>query len=432
MNNVSFKRWKPLKYQYVNSKKGGSLVFLLLITGTMFSLVVFMIIATNKWADKSYGDSVVSLANHSVMGEYSKELLNDYGIMAFYGRPAYIESKINKYAESSFSKHPRIKKARYSVDTSRHTLVNKRLFEAVALKRLKLEIAKGVISGKIEKDFNDKGLFKKDSSKRVLKHRGIISSLPSRQNGIAGRSIFTVISELKDELSEKGSLKAFFKGKAEQSLFDYYLLKRFDSAVHTKPKHKTFFKNELEYILAGNLSDKDNERSIKRTLMCLRTAVNSVEILKDPAKMAKIELAGAGTGELAMPAMVAAWALAESKNDMEILYHGGKIPWYKGDLYWATDFNNIKHFDPKKGYINTGAKNGANYNMYLAMLLTLSNQTTKVYRAMDLIHINMKGNYCSEFDIKYCNRGYTLDAVVMNNRYRYELNYDKDINDELN
>ena len=37
------------------------------------------------------------------------------------------------------------------------------------------------------------------------------------------------------------------------------------------------------------------------------------------------------------------------------------------------------------------------------MLLTLSNQTTKVYRAMDLIHINMKGNYCSEFDIKYCN-----------------------------
>lgn len=400
--------------------------------GTMFSLVVFMIIVTNKWADKSYGDSVVSLANHSVMGEYSKELLNDYGIMAFYGRPAYIESKINKYAESSFSKHPRIKKARYSVDTSRHTLVNKRLFEAVALKRLKLEIAKGVISGKIEKDFNDKGLFKKDSSKRVLKHRGIISSLPSRQNGIAGRSIFTVISELKDELSEKGSLKAFFKGKAEQSLFDYYLLKRFDSAVHTKLKHKTFFKNELEYILAGNLSDKDNERSIKRTLMCLRTAVNSVEILKDPAKMAKIELAGAGTGELAMPAMVAAWALAESKNDMEILYHGGKIPWYKGDLYWATDFNNIKHFDPKKGYINTGAKNGANYNMYLAMLLTLSNQTTKVYRAMDLIHINMRGNYCSEFDIKYCNRGYTLDAVVMNNRYRYELNYDKDINDELN
>lgn len=432
MNSAYLKRGKTFKNKYKNSKKGGSLVFLLLITGTMFSLVLFMIIATNKWADKSYGDSVVSLANHSVMGEYSRELLNDYGIMAFYGRPAYIESKINKYAESSFSKHPRIKKARYSVDTSRHTLVNKRLFEAVALKRLKLEITKGVISGKIEKDFNDKGLFKKDSSKRVLKHRGIISSLPSRQTGIADRSIFTVISELKDELSEKGSLKAFFKGKAEQSLFDYYLLKRFDSAVHTKLKHKTFFKNELEYILAGNLSDKDNERSIRRTLMCLRTAVNSVEILKDPAKMAKIELAGAGTGELAMPAMVAAWALAESKNDIEILYHGGKIPWYKGDLYWATDFNNIKHFDPKKGYINTGSKNGANYNMYLAMLLTLSNQTTKVYRAMDLIHINMKGNYCSEFDIKYCNRGYTLDTVVMNNRYRYELNYDKDINDELN
>ena len=118
MNNVSFKRGKPLKYQYVNSKKGGSLVFLLLITGTMFSLVLFMIIATNKWADKSYGDSVVSLANHSVMGEYSRELLNDYGIMAFYGRPAYIESKINKYAESSFSKHPRIKKTRYLITTA--------------------------------------------------------------------------------------------------------------------------------------------------------------------------------------------------------------------------------------------------------------------------------------------------------------------------
>ena len=218
-------REKKIKTGYTHSKKGGSLIFLLLITGTMFSLVLFMIVATNKWADKSYGDSVVSLANHSVMGEYSRELLNDYGIMAFYGRPAYIESKINKYAQGSFGKHPRIKRAKYSVDTSRHTLVNKRLFEAIAIKRLKLEIAKDVVSGKIEKDLNTKGLSKGEPSKRVLKHRGIISSLPSRQNGIAGRSIFALISELKDGLSKRGALKTFFKGKAEESLFDYYLLK---------------------------------------------------------------------------------------------------------------------------------------------------------------------------------------------------------------
>lgn len=422
-------REKKIKTGYTHSKKGGSLIFLLLITGTMFSLVLFMIVATNKWADKSYGDSVVSLANHSVMGEYSRELLNDYGIMAFYGRPAYIESKINKYAQGSFGKHPRIKRAKYSVDTSRHTLVNKRLFEAVAIKRLKLEIAKDVVSGKIEKDLNTKGLSKGEPSKRVLKHRGIISSLPSRQNGIAGRSIFALISELKDGLSKRGALKTFFKGKAEESLFDYYLLKRFDSAVHTKLSHKTFFKNELEYILAGNLSDEDNERSIKRTLICLRTAINSVEILIDPKKMGKVKLLASETGGTTAPAVIAAWALAEAKNDMEILYHGGKIPWYKGELYWATSLKKIKDFDPKKGYINTSSEKGANYNMYLAILLTLSNQTTKVYRAMDLIHINMKGNYCREFDMKYCNRGYTLDAVVMNNRYRYETDYDKDISD---
>lgn len=422
-------REKKIKTGYTHSKKGGSLIFLLLITGTMFSLVLFMIVATNKWADKSYGDSVVSLANHSVMGEYSRELLNDYGIMAFYGRPAYIESKINKYAQGSFGKHPRIKRAKYSVDTSRHTLVNKRLFEAVAIKRLKLEIAKDVVSGKIEKDLNTKGLSKGEPSKRVLKHRGIISSLPSRQNGIAGRSIFALISELKDGLSKRGALKTFFKGKAEESLFDYYLLKRFDSAVHTKLSHKTFFKNELEYILAGNLSDEDNERSIKRTLICLRTAINSVEILIDPKKMGKVKLLASETGGTTAPAVIAAWALAEAKNDMEILYHGGKIPWYKGELYWATSLKKIKDFDPKKGYINTSSEKGANYNIYLAILLTLSNQTTKVYRAMDLIHINMKGNYCREFDMKYCNRGYTLDAVVMNNRYRYETDYDKDISD---
>ena len=422
-------REKKIKTGYTHSKKGGSLIFLLLITGTMFSLVLFMIVATNKWADKSYGDSVVSLANHSVMGEYSRELLNDYGIMAFYGRPAYIESKINKYAQGSFGKHPRIKRAKYSVDTSRHTLVNKRLFEAIAIKRLKLEIAKDVVSGKIEKDLNTKGLSKGEPSKRVLKHRGIISSLPSRQNGIAGRSIFALISELKDGLSKRGALKTFFKGKAEESLFDYYLLKRFDSAVHTKLSHKTFFKNELEYILAGNLSDEDNERSIKRTLICLRTAINSVEILIDPKKMGKVKLLASETGGTTAPAVIAAWALAEAKNDMEILYHGGKIPWYKGELYWATSLKKIKDFDPKKGYINTSSEKGANYNMYLAILLTLSNQTTKVYRAMDLIHINMKGNYCREFDMKYCNRGYTLDAVVMNNRYRYETDYDKDISD---
>ena len=56
---------------------------------------------------------------------------------------------------------------------------------------------------------------------------------------------------------------------------------------------------------------------------------------------------------------------------------------------------------------------GLNYEGYLLLLLFFENQDTKLIRVMDLIQLNMQGNYDQGFRLSGCFGGFDISAELV-------------------
>ena len=106
---------------------------------------------------------------------------------------------------------------------------------------------------------------------------------------------------------------------------------------------ETVLSYELEYILAGKDSDRENLEKTAEKLMALRTGMNMLYLLRDGRKRAEAEAAAAAlvgfTGVLPLvrlteALLLGAWALAEAVSDEKILFAGGEVPLIKTERDW--------------------------------------------------------------------------------------------------
>ena len=86
-----------------------------------------------------------------------------------------------------------------------------------------------------------------------------------------------------------------------------------------------------------------------------------------------------------------AWVLAESVNDVKILLAGEKLSLVKTEANWKTSLRNLFGGNTK------GDDSGFKYEIYLGLLLTITDRDDVVYRTMDLIQMNICKNYNKEF-----------------------------------
>ena len=133
-----------------------------------------------------------------------------------------------------------------------------------------------------------------------------------------------------------------FSDKAKQEslskiLLDEYLLGHFDTAVEEDGADGTL-KYEMEYLLAGKNSDRENLNAVLKRLLMLRFAPNYAFLQQDAAKQAEAQsLALTLCSLIALPvaseavaqALLLAWALGESVMDLRSLMKGGKVPLVK-------------------------------------------------------------------------------------------------------
>lgn len=167
---------------------------------------------------------------------------------------------------------------------------------------------------------------------------------------------------------------------------------------YTKAIDNHVMKYELEYVLFGKESDRDNlEMAVKRLLL-IREAANIMSILADGQKVAKAEsLAIAIGGFTGNPAIikavqigvVAAWAYIESILDLRTLLTGGKIAVIKNDSQWTADvdclvsafgnFAKAKECDV-----------GFTYEDYLRQMLCFMGKERLAYRMMDMMELQIK------------------------------------------
>lgn len=220
-------------------------------------------------------------------------------------------------------------------------------------------------------------------SEAVSEKQFNLSELPSHRNCNRGYGDFPG-DEGKSEISEK-------------LLFGEYLTEQFDSAVEGDGNVLDY---ELEYLIAGKASDRENLQYVANRLILLRFAANYSYLQMSSSKKTEAKaLAVTLSSLLAVPAItevvtqgiLLSWAFGESVTDVRTLLSGGKIPFVKDESSWQLSLSGLMQLE-ETGNIKDGldCKDGQKYEDYLKILLFLEDLEKVGMRALDLIEQNLQ------------------------------------------
>ena len=178
---------------------------------------------------------------------------------------------------------------------------------------------------------------------------------------------------------------------------------------------------ELEYILEGHASDRENLETVASKLLMVRFVPDYAYIQTDPEKKAEAEAAALtlctviGLPELAEGAaqgILLAWAYGEAIMDIRTLISGGKVPLVKNAEDWKLSLSGLMHViqPAAAGAVaaaveiecgRTGASSlwlcRTGYREYLRMLLFLKSQDEVGMRTLDMVEQNLKIRYGQTF-----------------------------------
>ncbi len=149
---------------------------------------------------------------------------------------------------------------------------------------------------------------------------------------------------------------------------------------------------EVEYILQGKDSDRDNLEQTLREILLMRETANAAFLfssnMKGPAQTVGTVIAGIlfmpELAELITAVILFAWAYAESVKDVRILAKGDKVALIKDQNTWNTPFSQLLTYRSSLDSYRS-AENGQNYRDYLAGLLLLRNTGKAVWGLADMM-----------------------------------------------
>lgn len=274
------------------------------------------------------------------------------------------------------------------------------------------------------KDFIDSGVLS-----QVLENPENVS-----KNTLSGSNLPSTLKSKKNN-----SLSKEIKNKCVNAL---YAGLKFGNYNNTEKN--TVLKYELEYIISGKDSDKENLASVVEKIVLAKTGINMAYLITDKEKMEQVSAIAASvaivTGlpfleSVAKGVLISAWSMAEAVNDMKILLSGGKVALTKSNGGWRTSIGNVTNGSKKED------SKGLSYKEYCQILIAVQNTGDSLYRIMDLIQTNIQKRYNSEFLMSKSLTGFKLKAtyetaplftaipIVVNNlteennAYKYSMAY---------
>lgn len=251
------------------------------------------------------------------------------------------------------------------------------------------------------------------------KATGILSLIMGTDT-ISGKTVKQELLASKRELltgSGKKETDSFFGAVEDRVLFGEYVMEKFHHALSEEKSEGLAY--EVEYVLIGKNSDKENLEGVLNRLLLLREGVNYLYLHSDAEKMAEADtLATALVGFTGLPPVVIAmrellllgWAYAESIMDLRSLMAGGTLALVKTPENWQLGLTNIGNLAMEEGS-RREEKGGLSYEGYLRLLLALERGKKKVVRAIDLIETTIrqtKGNENFRMDCCFSKCNYAL------------------------
>ena len=186
-------------------------------------------------------------------------------------------------------------------------------------------------------------------------------------------------------------------------LLDDYIQQQFK--CYTDPAEKTDGQTaldyEVEYILFGRLTDRENLESTVNTLFFIRLPLNLTYLYVDGGKDGELSRAVAALADTALPAagelirllLMLCWASCESVVDCYALLHGKKVPIFKDAGTWNLSIDQIGQLtgsgDGPGSFIKDGRR-GLGYSRYLLMLLIARGTDKKLVRMSQLMEKNTR------------------------------------------
>ena len=210
----------------------------------------------------------------------------------------------------------------------------------------------------------------------------------------------------------KGTLavKKKYGGLENNLIFREYLLDRFACCLDETKEGA--LKYELEYILAGKTSDRQNLKAAVQRLLLVREGCNYLTCSSDESMNAQAGLISAALiGWTGIPALVAVmkhalllgWAYAESLMDVRGLMAGGKIPLVKTHETWKVSLENLADLNEMLEGGGNKEEDGFSYRGYLRILLNMQGIADQKRRALDMVERRVAaGSGLSGFKADHC------------------------------
>lgn len=408
--------------------QGSVSVFLAYVLVFVLAVLFLLLEVSRVWGLEQRAKNDVILMGNSLLAEYRTDLWDDYGLLLLdgtYGNGKFtlfnIEKRGAALAEENldihggisgtitaqswnlYGLHPTsVAVTAYGLATDKQGLafqkeavrIMENRFTEVALKEL-YELVQN------QKKDNIPAVTVEETTKEITLSENPIDVVDGMKQGecLDYVSDFTTLSNKQIDLTQTLSKRELCQGNyssldtldwKEKLLFRQYLKLYFACYVDAKKDHALDY--EMEYLIAGKASDKDNLRAVVNRLLLLREAANLQYLQTDVTKQ-EIVLAAAtaiGTATLT-PELIpvyrqglnGAWAYAESLSDVRLLLDGQKVNVIKTKDQWHTDLTNLTTQSSE-----IKQTKGLSYQEYLQILLWTLPDGSLSYRAMDLMEAN--------------------------------------------
>ena len=169
---------------------------------------------------------------------------------------------------------------------------------------------------------------------------------------------------------------------------------------------------QMEYLLCGKTSDRENLKATARRLLLIREGVNPAFLMGDPVKRTQVQsLALAIASAFLVPpasavieaALLFCWSFGESILDLRELFHGGKVPLVKNSQNWQLSLESLSDLLSGLDSQRRSDENGLSYEEYLQILLLSESRNKKLKRGMDMIEESIRSRTGQEdFCLDHC------------------------------